>query len=82
MFPPSRHPHPSVAQVLSPATERPPVSVAWVRSVGGNLVEVMFGLPDRTRQRVVVPKQYANAVDVVFVGRALAILYELHTGQQ
>ncbi|HLI74295.1 MAG TPA: hypothetical protein VKU86_10495 [Acidimicrobiales bacterium] len=62
----------------SSAETRPTIAVAWVRDVGANLVEIMFGLPDGTRQRVVVPKRYVNVDAVQFIGRALAILPELH----
>lgn len=50
------------------------MSVISVRDIGTELVEVVFGFRNLDRQRVVLPKRYANVSDVGFTGRALAVL--------
>lgn len=52
------------------------VSVAWVRYLGANLVEVVFGLPSGKRVRCILPRRYTKIDDVQFIGRALAVLME------
>lgn len=50
------------------------VSVVSVRDLKTGLVEVIFGLPDGTRQRVVLPYRHAGMASVEYVGRGLEIL--------
>lgn len=68
-----------MAQASTAPADAGTVSVAWVRDIGGQLVEVMFGLPDQTRRRVVLRRGDATVDKVSWVARALVVLQAMQS---
>lgn len=82
-MPSRRTTRPAVPPPTPPAPDvaPPTVSVAAIRRTRAGLVEVLFGLPDMTRRRVVMPVYLVSIDHVTWTAQALLVLNELERGR-